>query len=85
MNELIVVSAGGDGCIKVLDKSGSTACLTMFDQEMNIQFVMKQQDEEYKEWMKRKLNHMDRMKMEKKKRIKKIYSDNKNSDNTKWR
>ncbi len=36
MNEFVLISGGGDGCIKLWDvrKSGSTACLTTLDQEM---------------------------------------------------
>ena len=36
MNEFILMSGGGDGCIKLWDvrKSGSTACLMTLDQEM---------------------------------------------------
>jgi DNA excision repair protein ERCC-8 len=38
VDEFILASSGGDGCIKMWDvrKSGSTACLTTLDQEMKI-------------------------------------------------
>ena len=41
VDEFILVSSGGDGCIKVWDvrKSGSTACLNTFDQEMRLNSV----------------------------------------------